>query len=54
LSRLIKDLTVTAAPIRMRCDNQSALAVMHSPVSSQKTKHIDIAYHFVREKVADK
>jgi len=27
---------------------------MHNPVSSPKTKHIDIAYHFVRENVADK
>jgi len=40
--------------MRMRCDNQSALAIMHNPFSSPKTKHIDIAYHFVREKVADK
>jgi len=54
LSRLITDLTGTEAPMRMRCDNQSALAIMHNPVSSPKTKHIDIAYHFVREKVADK
>ena len=54
LSRLIKDLTGTAAPMRMRCDNQSALAIMHHPVFSPKTKHIDIAYDFLREKVADK
>jgi len=54
LSRLIKDLTGTAAQMRMRCDDQSALVIMHDPVSSPKTKHIDIAYHFVREKVADK
>jgi len=39
--------------MRMRCDNQSALAVMHNPVFSPKAKHINISYHFVREKVAD-
>ena len=54
LSYLIKDLTGTATPMRMRCDNQSALAVMHNPVFAPKAKHINISYHFVREKVADK
>jgi len=53
LSYLIKDLTGTATPMRMRCDNQSALAVMHNPVFSPKAKQINISYHFVREKVAD-
>jgi len=38
----------------MLCDDQSALAVMHNPLSSTMTKHIDIAYHFAREKVAEK
>lgn len=37
----------------MRCDSQSSLAMMHNAVSSNRTKHIDVAYHFVREMAAD-
>jgi len=42
------------ALMNMRIDNQSALALMRNNTSSQRTKHIDVAFHFVREKVADK
>jgi len=52
--RLLKDLTGTEEPLDMRIDNQSALALMRNDTSSQRTKHIDVAFHFVREKVADK
>lgn len=37
----------------IRCDNQSALAMIHNPVSSARTKHIDICHHFVRERVQE-
>jgi len=52
--RLLKDLTGKEEPMDMRIDNQSALALMRNNTSSQRTKHIDVAFHFVREKVADK
>ena len=32
-------------------DNQSALCVAKNPISSQRIKHIDIKYHFIREKL---
>jgi hypothetical protein len=32
-------------------DNQGALAVVRNPVESPRTKHIDVIYHFVRERV---
>ena len=34
-------------------DNQSAIAVPQNPQSHGKMKHIDICYHFIREKVLD-
>jgi hypothetical protein len=36
------------------CDNQSAKFLAENDTYHQRTKHIDIRYHFVRELVADK
>ncbi|KAL0540025.1 hypothetical protein IC582_024253 [Cucumis melo] len=33
------------------CDNVSAISLAHNPVFHARTKHIEIYYHFVREKV---
>ena len=38
-------------PITVWSDNQAAIKLTKDPVSSQKTKHIDIQYHFTREQV---
>jgi hypothetical protein len=32
-------------------DNQSALKLLKNPISTLRTKHIDITYHFARERV---
>ena len=32
-------------------DNQGAIALAKNPVHHNRTKHIDIRYHFIREKV---
>ena len=34
-------------------DNQSAICIAQNPQYHSKTKHIDIKYHYVREKVSD-
>ena len=31
------------------CDNKSAIAMAKNPVHHQRTKHIAIKYHFIRE-----
>jgi hypothetical protein len=43
-----KDLSIT-----MYCDNQSAIALSKNDTFHQRTKHIDIKYHFIRENVAN-
>ena len=34
-------------------DNQGSIALAKNPQFHKRTKHIDIRYHFVREKVKD-
>ena len=33
------------------CDNQGALALANNPVQHQRSKHIDIKYHFVGSEI---
>ena len=35
----------------MRCNNTSAIALASNPVFHNRTKHIEVDYHFVRERV---
>ncbi|GBN65092.1 hypothetical protein AVEN_65989-1 [Araneus ventricosus] len=36
------------------CDNQAAIGFSNSPFENQRTKHIDVKYHFLRNLVYDK
>lgn len=49
LSEVIGELDVTT----IFCDNQSAGLMAKNPVFHERTKHIDLRYHFVREAVED-
>uniref|UniRef100_A0AAV1TVU3 Copia protein n=1 Tax=Peronospora matthiolae TaxID=2874970 RepID=A0AAV1TVU3_9STRA len=39
--------------VKIYKDNQGYIALAKNPEFHKRTKHIDIRYHFVREKVAD-
>jgi len=52
LKRLMGELHVgDGGAIPLFCDNESAIALAHNPVLHQRTKHIHVAWHFVRDAV---
>jgi hypothetical protein len=49
---LLKDLGIFfSQPPLLWCDNVSALAIASNPVFHARTKHIEVDFHFVRERV---
>jgi hypothetical protein len=42
------------APIVIYCDNISSILLANNPVYHARTKHIEVHYHFIREKVLAK
>ena len=37
--------------VMLYCDNQSAIRLAENPVFHARTKHVEVHYHFIREKV---
>jgi len=42
------------APVVIYCDNISSILLANDPVYHARTKHIEVHYHFIREKVLAK
>ena len=48
----IREVFRIDVPVTIYCDNQSAIALAKNDTFHQRTKHIDIRYHMIREHVA--
>ncbi|CAF4953488.1 unnamed protein product [Pieris macdunnoughi] len=53
LRNLLFELAGVTYPIPIFNDNQSAHKLSANPVHHKRSKHIDVRYHFCREKVAN-
>ncbi|GKC99774.1 ribonuclease H-like domain-containing protein [Tanacetum coccineum] len=50
--KFLKDLQIeNLLPVSLHCDSNSAIKIAANPVFHERTKHLEIDLHFVREKV---
>jgi hypothetical protein len=44
-------LKIDAKPVTIRIDNTGAIALIKNPEFHQRTKHMDVRWHYMREQV---
>ena len=54
LKQLLQELRLKDGQMTLVCDNQAALYIAFNPVFHERTKHIEVNCHFIREKIASR
>lgn len=54
LSRFLKELKIPVdRPLKMFCNNQAVISIAKNPVHHDRTKHVQIDCHFIKEKMEE-
>jgi len=40
-------------PSQLKCDNKAAISISENPIQHDRTKHVEVDIHFIKEKVED-
>lgn len=49
---ILDDLKIKwEGPMKLLCDNKSAINIAHNPVQHDRTKHVEVDIHFIKEKI---
>ena len=54
LGMFLSDLHISSSSPTLWCDNISAISLSFNPVFHTRTKHIEVDYHYVKERLASK
>ena len=38
---------------QLKCDNKAAISILENPVQHDRTKHVEVDRHFIKEKIED-
>lgn len=54
IKRVLEELQVPlTVPMKIYCDNKAAISIAHNPVLHDRTKHIEVDKHFIKEKIEE-
>ncbi|KAK2990953.1 hypothetical protein RJ640_002961, partial [Escallonia rubra] len=54
LRRLLSELKIIKSwPMKLYCDNKAAVNIAQNPVHHDRTKHVEVDRHFIKEKIDD-
>uniref|UniRef100_F6HBQ8 ABC-type xenobiotic transporter n=1 Tax=Vitis vinifera TaxID=29760 RepID=F6HBQ8_VITVI len=52
IRRLLEELKMTgSSPMKLYCDNKAVISVAYNPVLHDRTKHVEVDKHFIKEKI---
>jgi len=54
MKQMLEEYDVQQGVLTLYCDNLSAINISKNPIQHNRTKHIDIQHHFIRDLVEDK
>ena len=52
IKRFLEEVKVsTSSPMKLYYDNKAAIAIVYNPVLHDRTKHVEMDKHFIKEKI---
>ncbi|GAU39772.1 hypothetical protein TSUD_220160 [Trifolium subterraneum] len=52
IKKFMEELKISGpTPIKVYCDNKAAISIAHNPVQHDRTKHVEVDKHFIKEKI---